>query len=201
MSASWKFWEKKKVSAPVPGQPPDNQTLADIVRGMQHAVNTAQGILQQHWRDTLDPYFDDETGKPITEKYLLPSGQLIEMPLIALVSPAGLVLDHMEIEMAVRIDASEVKPHRSASQEETAHHRTSLKCSFAPIKKGEDRSMNSVLVKMVFKAGDAPEGVARLIEEFTNSVVSKKSGPESSGTPDAPEAPEAPDAPAPTEIK
>jgi hypothetical protein len=161
---------------------------------MQHAVNTAQSILQQHWRDTLDPYFDDETGKPITEKYLLPSGQLIEMPLIALVSPAGLVLDHMEIEMAVRIDAAEVKPHRSASQEETAQHRTSLRCSFAPLKKGEDRSMNSVMVKMIFKAGDAPEGVARLIEEFTNAVVPKSQGPQSTepepSTPEAPVPPE-----------
>lgn len=197
MSSSWKFWEKKgKPPAPAPGDPPSSQTLADIVRGMQHAVNTAQSILQQHWRDTLDPYFDDETGKPITEKYLLPSGQLIEMPLIALVSPAGLVLDHMEIEMAVRIDASEVKPHRSASQEETAHHRTSLQCSFAPLKKGEDRSMNSVLVKMVFKAGDAPEGVSRLIEEFTNAVVPRKVGPESEGTP-----PADPEAPIPPETK
>lgn len=190
MSASWKFWQKKKEKALPP--PPSAQTLADIVRGMQHAVNTAQSILQQHWRDTLDPYFDDATGKPITEKYLLPSGQLIEMPLIALVSPAGLALDHMEIEMAVRIDSAEVKPHRSASQEETGQHRSSFHCSFAPLKNGEDRSMNSVMVKMVFKAGDAPEGVARLIEEFTNSVIPKAQGPQaiesSEPTPPEPEA-------------
>jgi DNA-binding protein Fis len=175
-----KFWtfRKKKESAP----PVDGQTLPDIVRGMQHAVNTAQQILQQHWRDTLDPYFDDATGEPVTQKYKLPSGHVIEMPLIALVQPQGLALDHMEIEMSVRIDQTEVKPHRSASQEETHQHRTSFKCSFAPVKNKEDRALNSVMVKMIFKAGDPPEAVARLIEEFTNTTMPRAdSGPKTAG--------------------
>ena len=185
MSKFWQFWnKKKKEEAPSSS----DQTLADIVRGMQHAVNTAQQILQQHWRDTLDPYFDDETGKPVTEKYLLPSGHVIEMPLIALVQPQGLALDHMEIEMAVRIDQAQKVAHKTAKQEDTTHMRTSFHCSFAPVKKGEDRSMNSVMVKMIFKAGDPPEAVARLIEEFTNATMPRQGDAPTSSTP-APEPP------------
>ena len=198
-SRFWEFFKKKKQpDGTSSGGPPGDsagQTLPDIVRGMQHAVNTAQQILQQHWRDTLDPYFDDVTGEPVTEKYKLPSGHVIEMPLVALVQPQGLALDQMEIEMSVRIDQTEVKPHRSASQEETNQHRTSFRCSFAPVKDKADRAMNSVMVKMIFKAGDPPEAVARLIEEFTNAVAPRKS---SEGAPSPePETPEPPVAPAP----
>jgi DNA-binding protein Fis len=183
----WQFWKKKNGDSPDPASAVgSSQTLADIVRGMQHAVNTAQQILQQHWRDTLDPYFDDATGEPVTEKYKLPSGHIIEMPLIALVQPQGLALDHMEIEMSVRIDQAEVKPHRSVSEPESSLHRTSFKCSIAPSKNKEDRAMNAVMVKMVFKSGDPPEAVARLIEEFTNSVTPRKEPGSSAPEPLAP---------------
>lgn len=189
MGKFWPFWKKREPTPP----PVSSQTLPDIVRGMQHAVNTAQQILQQHWRDTLDPFFDDETGECVTQKYKLPSGHVIDMPLIALVQPQGLALDHMEIEMSVRIDQTEVKPHRSATQEETHQHRTSFQCSFAPVKDKADRSMNAVIVKMIFKAGDPPEAVSRLIEEFTNATKPRKpDAPAPDATPPEPEPPAPP---------
>ncbi len=147
---------------------PNAQTLTDIVRGMQHSVNMAQVFSQQQHQDILGMWFDDD-GKPLTRKFPLPDGTVMEWPLVALVKPRSLDLDEMYVEMAVRMDSSIPKKHRTARGEETPHNRTSFRCSFTPM--GHARSgnrSNAVVVKMKFKAGDPPEAVARIIEEYTN---------------------------------
>jgi len=181
----WKFWQRKE-KAPTP---PTGQTLPDIVRGMQHAANTAQQMLQQHWRDTLDQHFDDK-GMPVIETFHLPSGHVLDVATIAMVSPKGLNLETLEIEMSVRIDQADTKTHKSASLEDTAHTRTSFRCSLAPVKDRASREMNAINVKMVFKVGDPPEAVARVIEEFTSLINPKKESPPA--LPAAPSPPESP---------
>lgn len=156
---------------------PSSNTLADIARGMQHAVNSTQHIVEHHYARMFERYFEEDAqgekgkGKPIMKTFLLPDGKNeISVPLISLIPTTGLVLDELEVQMAVRIDEASCKaadPEHDVSRPEVT--RTSFQVSFAP-RKGEDRTSNMVDIRMKFKAGDPPEAVARIIEQFTHTL-------------------------------
>ncbi len=171
-------WGKKE--PPKPPEGPGGQTLTDLTRGMQHAVNRAQEILERHYIEVLDRYFDtdkdEKTGierqypKIITFKI---DGADLHVPLISLVPPGGLTLDKMRIKMAVRIDKADVKKAGPQAYHKDDHlTRTSMQVSFASLKatQGTNRDMNAIEMTMFFKAGDAPEGVSRILEHYVNSI-------------------------------
>ena len=188
------WWPWKKKEAAPPGH--SSQTLADIARGMQHAVNSTQELVEQHYAQVIERYFEedkpsDKGGQGLYPKivtFKLPAGHVMTVPMIALVRPEGLMLKEMEVRMTVRIDQATVKPH--AKEGEHSHvTRTSFQCSFAPSAKGEHRSSNTVDIVMKFVSGDPPEGVARVIEPYaTTALPSKRTLP----SPEAPAAPETP---------
>lgn len=179
----WWPWKKKDDTPPQASA----QTLADIARGMQHAVNSTQELVEQHYAQVIERYFqEDKEGDPggaglypkiVTFK--LPSGHVMTVPMIALVRPEGLMLKEMEVRMTVRIDQAKVKPH--AHKGEPTHvTRTSFECSFAPRAREDGRSSNAVDITMKFVSGDPPEGVARVIEQYANSALpSKRALPDS----------------------
>lgn len=159
------FWNWKKKEP----QPETPQSLADIARGMQHAVNSTQELTEQHFQEIIARYFNDD-GSAISKRFILPDGSIMDVPLISLVPPAGLQLAEMTVEMSVRIDRSEIKSAHPDKQELT---RTSFKCSFSS-RKGDTNLEQSVIdITMKFVAGDPPEGVAKLMEHYTNTSTPK----------------------------
>lgn len=84
------------------------QTLSDIIRGMQHAVNTAQEILQDHQFELLSRYFDDD-GHPHMVHVKTPDGQVVNIPVITLIPQNTLTIKELEMDFAVRIASSELK--------------------------------------------------------------------------------------------
>jgi hypothetical protein len=178
-------WKKKK-------DPPSHtaQSLSDIARGMQHAVNSTQELTEKHFQGIVERYFTED-GKAIAKRFQLPDGSVLDVPLISLVPPAGLRLEEMYVEMEVRIDKCSLKEAHPDEKELT---RTSFECSFAPRKGSETSEQNVIEISMKFKAGDPPEGVARLMEYYANAAVPKppdKAGP-------SPAAPTKPGGPAPS---
>ena len=173
------FWPWKKKGSTPPSV--SSQTLADIARGMQHAVNSTQELVEQHYTQVIDRYFDEdkaEEGKapglyPKVVTFKLPDGHIMTVPMIALVRPEGLMLKEMEVRMTVRIDQAKVKPH-AAHGEHSELTRTSFECSFAPQAKNGDRSSNTIDITMKFVSGDPPEGVARVIEQYANTALPSK---------------------------
>lgn len=100
------------VPAAPPGAPPPTQSsqkrpehtgLADLARGLQYVVNEAAMAAHLHLGKTLDLFFD-KSGLPIYREVQLPDGRVVDVPLIALTPPANLMLDTMEVELAVRIN-------------------------------------------------------------------------------------------------
>lgn len=100
------------VPAAPPGTPPPTQSsqkrpehtgLADLARGLQYVVNEAAMAAHLHLGKTLDLFFD-KNGLPIYREVQLPDGRVVDVPLIALTPPANLMLDTMEVELAVRIN-------------------------------------------------------------------------------------------------
>ena len=168
------FWSFKKQKPA--GSSQTAQSLADIARGMQHAVNSTQELMEQHYARLIERYFD-ESGKALSKKFILPGGHEMEVPLISLVPANGLLLKELTVDMSVRIDQAQVKS-AAPEGEETHLTRASFQCSFAPHRgTSESKEMNSIDITMKFFAGDPPEGVARLMEYYVNALTPKKTEP------------------------
>ncbi len=82
---------------------PQNMGLADLARGLQYVVNETAMAAYLHTQKTLDLYFDAE-GNPLCRRVRLPGGAgVVDVPKLALTPPANLLLDQMEVSLAVRI--------------------------------------------------------------------------------------------------
>jgi hypothetical protein len=167
-------WGKKK-EPPKSPEGPGGQSLTDITRGMQHAVNRTQEILERHYLEQLDRYFEtDEDGKQYPKMVTFKiDGADMHVPMVSLIPPGGLALKKMQVKMAVRIDKADIKKAGPQAHHEKDHlTRTSFQVSFASIKatEGEKRDMNAIEVTMDFVAGEAPEGVSRILEQYINSI-------------------------------
>ena len=161
------FWPFKRRSKPTPGH---SHTLADVARGMQHAVNSTQELLERHYAQVLSRYFKED-GTADTKQFILPDKSRIDVPTIALIPASALVLKEMLVRMSVRVDCAQVK---TADVEDPSDPltRSSFQVSFAP---GSDsRESNVFNITMKFVGGDPPEGVARIMECYTNSVIARK---------------------------
>jgi len=165
--------------------PTTAQTLSDITRGMQYSVNAVQEILEQTYIRMLSRYFDESNNNEARTVTLKVSpNQEIEVPLIAIVQPNSLALQEMTVEMSIRIDDTTLKtgrpgPMLKADQTGTNEpspslNRTSFTVSIAPTGKPDaPRKGDVISVVMKFKAGDPPEGISRIIDEFTSKVLSR----------------------------
>lgn len=171
----WPFGEAEKAPEQLPSV--SEHTLADITRGMQHAVNSTQHLIEQHYIQTLEKFLPE--GKAITQRVFLPDGQhYLDAPLIAMIPAGGLKLKEMTVEMSVEVNHSVCK--KAAPRDvPTEITRTSFEVSFTP--RAQDRGANkkaashgsAIDISMKFVADDPPEGVSRLMEFFTNSLVPK----------------------------
>ena len=156
--------------------PPNNpqQKLTDITRGLHHAASTTAAMLAQQYIHLIDQFFDREKDGTMTAKMvkvLIDQGHYMMVPLISLVSPKGLALERMEVEMSVKIDEATAK-QATDNIDNSGATRSSFKVSMSPRVVTTDGRRSSELtdIKMIFTAGEPPEGISRIIEEYTNIV-------------------------------
>jgi hypothetical protein len=146
-----------------------NSSLSDVVRGIQHAVNTAVESTEKHYITTMQKFFDKKDGEEVYKPKMIEmevaEGQTMKIPLISLMAQNGLMLEEMKVNMTIQVKSTEVKTNNNIN-------RTSFSVVAAPnehkITKG-----NMVQVEMKFKAGDSPEGVERIAETLTNLIETK----------------------------
>ena len=165
------FWPFKRRAKP-PEE--DAHTLSDIARGMQHAVNTTQELLERHYAQMLSRYFNED-GTPITRAFVLSDGSHFDVPTIALVPASSLTLKETTVRMSVRVDDTTIK---RADVEDPSDHltRTSFQVSFTGGPGGSEQ--NAIDIVMKFVTGDPPEGVARIMEQYANRAMSRKAPPD-----------------------
>jgi len=154
----------------------NDNTLSSIVRGMQHAVNTTQEIVEDHYIRVFDRYFDQD-GKPKLLQFTLAPGKVVQAPLIAVVPLNALVLDEMSVEMSIEITGTSQKKVGTHA-DDAELDRSSFTVSFAPANRtggrtgsGTERKDSTIGIVMKFKRGDPPEGAARIMDEFCKAVV------------------------------
>lgn len=145
------------------------QTLTDIAKGIQYTVNAAQDVVEKFYIGLLDRYFDEDNN-PVNMAVNISDETTIDVPLITLVTPTGLELEELEVEMSLRVDGVNTKKETTRAGDEV--QRASFDISFS----GSNRKVknpNTIDMKMKFKKGDAPEGIQRIIESFANNVIPK----------------------------
>lgn len=147
-------------------------TLADIARGMQHAATAANQFIAHQYQQTLDPFFERGADGALTPKTIsiqLDSRHHVELPLVALSTPRGLMLEKMKVQMTVRTDA--VSKDEIASPLDD-YNIGNFHVSMSPSGKNKKgRNSQHVDIEMQFTALEPPESLMRLIDDYTNLVL------------------------------
>lgn len=161
-------------------------TLSDVARGMQHVVNATQEVLEQHYIRMLDRFLEPD-GSARTMSVKLKGPYRLDVPLITLLNPPSLALDEMQVQMSVRIDSESVKTFPPPAGASGTMSRSSFMVTMAPMPDASGtagpeshRPSNIIDITMKFKAGDRPEGVTRIINEFVAMMIPTTTQPEES---------------------
>lgn len=164
---------------PADPPPPDGPqgmpvTLADITRGMQHAASAANQLIAHQYMQALDPFFehsDDGRLVPKVIEMALDDEHHFALPLVALSTPRGLMLEKMKVFLTVRTDAVGQEDVVSAHPEDAVSR---FHVSMSPqSREGSGRDSGHVDIEMQFTVLEPPESVMRLIDEYTRQVLPK----------------------------
>ena len=152
----------------------NTQKLTDITRGMHHAATTTSAMIAQQYIMMVDQFFDslpDGSIRAKMVKIFVDDKNYMLVPLVSLVAPKGLTLDKMKVHMSVKITEAEAKLATSEYDNSEAE-RSSFTVSLSPrSKEGTRRRSDVVDIEMEFSAIEPPEGIMRLIEQYTNRVL------------------------------
>jgi hypothetical protein len=171
------------------------QTFADLIRGMQHAVNTAQEMLHDYQFQLVKKYFDDN-GFPIMQDIRLSDGRVVEVPWITLVPQSLLAIDEIDLDFAIQVASAETKGFIKSAHNKTqqanngvAPPRSSFTVAFARRASflgglfGKDKAQegqaqqepfDTIDVKIKFKSVDLPEGAQRVLDMLNVGIGEKK---------------------------
>ncbi len=175
-----------------------SQTISDVIRGMQYAVNTAQETLQDYQCSLLERYFNNETGEPIMKYVRLADGRQVEVPLVTLIPANMLTIDELEMDFSVHVASADIKLVDDSSfgqkpdgaQEAEADDtnkttRSAFNVFFSGTRHGGDDSKKSLFsrddkqttqgsdvidIHIKFKSVEEPEAAARIREMLNNQV-------------------------------
>ncbi|WP_256669384.1 DUF2589 domain-containing protein [Pseudomonas sp. MN1F] len=150
--------------------------LCDITRGLQEAAAATNSLIAQQYINLFDQFFDCDTqalGSPMKAKMVevaMDDRHLMRVPLFALVAPKGLTLERMQVDLSVRVKATEgLHALREASEQAGA---ASFKVTIgAQGRQAEARDPDEVQIRMQFHASEPPEALNRLIEEYTKLIT------------------------------
>lgn len=154
--------------------------LREITRGLQEAASATNSLIAQQYITLFDQFFDCDTqalGAPMKAKMVevaIDDEHVMRVPLFALVSPKGLALERMQVDLSVRVKGTEALPAQLADAEHAST--ASFKVTIgAQGRQGEQRDPDEVQIRMQFQACEPPEALNRLIEEYTNLILPVRS--------------------------
>ncbi|MFB4392190.1 MULTISPECIES: DUF2589 domain-containing protein [unclassified Pseudomonas] len=154
--------------------------LIDITRGLQEAAAATHTLIAQQYIQLFDQFFDCNTGalgSPMKAKMVevaMDDQHTLRVPLIALVSPRGLALERMQVDLSVRvngIDTRQFAQDNLPADTRGARFRVTVGASG---RRGDQRDPDEVQIRMQFHACEPPEAINRLIEEYTNLILPQR---------------------------
>lgn len=162
--------KQKKTEKSFQKQQQQSQTLSDVIRGMQYCVNTAAEITEQHYLSQLSDYFDED-GNPVMFTYRNSSGQIVEIPVFTLMNHAELLLDEINIKMALPVKYSEIKTEEVDSNAIEDFQVSRSVFYLDNLSTSPKRKQGEIEIEMRFKSGERPEAVSRIVDKLMNVGV------------------------------
>jgi len=149
--------------------------LREITRGLQEAASATNSLIAQQYINLFDQFFDCDTealGAPMKAKMVevaMDEQHIMRVPLFALVSPKGLALERMQVDLSVRVKGTEAQ---QALQAASATNAANFKVTIGSQgRQGDSRDPDEVQIRMQFQASEPPEALNRLIEEYTSLIT------------------------------
>ncbi len=139
-------------------------SFLDILRGIQHAVNAAQDMLQAQQLQSLQKFWDENNGKPVSKTIKVKDDEL-SIPLVALLPHNHLGMDDIEIKFCAKIEDMDHMVAVGVNSDDICA--ADLKLTLEGIKPGKDDTMQ---ITIRFKAQDSTEGLSRLIDEYNKHI-------------------------------
>lgn len=152
-----------------------SQTLSDLVRGLQHSVNTAMEMIETRNVELLGRYFAPD-GTPLSKRLNVNGNTAIDVPLISVVNPSTINIKEVEMDFSVQIVSSELRKKQAqdgfrAGNENTSFNnrlkRSNLEISFD----GNKDNASRMQVKIKFESKPIPEGLSRIIDEYDKTIA------------------------------
>lgn len=149
-------------------------TLSDMIRGIQHCVNSGVEIAEQHYIKTMDKFFYGD-GTPVTKTININETASIDVPLICLTNHGCLDFEEMRIKTKMCIDGIKEKEVDNelmmTAVDDYELTRGSFSVSLGDCK--DNSEMSVAEIEMVFKRKDPPEALSRVIDNINNLVKIK----------------------------
>ena len=159
-----------------------SQALTDVTRGMHHAALATSTMLANQYLYLIDQFFDKDENGILYAKMVsaqLDETHIINVPLISMVAPKGLVMDRMKVAMSVRMEEADIKDatHEFDNCEVT---RASFMVQLSPRSESSSqsggRASDIIDIEMEFTAIDPPEGIMKVIDEYINLIAPFEAG-------------------------
>lgn len=148
--------------------------LSDVIKGMQHAVNEAEKMLETHNLRSIKNFFYED-GDPKTVELHLDEDNYLEVPILALANHSSLMIDRLTMEFEAKIE--QVGIHNTEDvlgavrkDGEDSESTTERNARFSVGFSGQPDS-NSLKVRLEFRAAAQPEGLSRILDEYNKLVV------------------------------
>lgn len=140
--------------------------FSDILRGLQHAINSAQEILQVQQLQNIMKFFHED-GKPEIQKMIIDEKE-VNIPLMTLVPRSYLTMEDVEIKFKTKIGAigaDKIDNFNSSNDD-------SLSCANMQMQMDgiSVNDKNIMEVTIHFKNRDTPEGISRIIDEYNKKL-------------------------------
>ena len=141
-------------------------SFSEVLKGIQHAVNSTQEMLQVQQLNSLLKFWKSEDGEPVSQKVKVGDKEL-DVPLMALVPHDHLAMDDIEINFKARIGAVVHQNTESTLAAYSQVEHTDLRMELEAVRATDSDVME---IKIRFKRKDMTEGIARLIDEFNKQL-------------------------------
>lgn len=154
-----------------------SMTLSDVIRGIQHCVNSSLEIIEQYYLNMMQKYITEDENI-IIKRINIDNDHYMDLPLICLTGHDTLQIDKMKVKMKVNIRDMDLKQSMvdlEGDNEETESEymlsRTSMLVDVCNVKHEEDGT--NMEVQMTFTKSDPPESISRVIETLNNAIAIK----------------------------
>lgn len=159
--------KKKEMSRKDKKDKEDNKpayAFADILRGLQNAVNGAQDMLQEYQLHNLSAFWNRD-GTAVSQKVKL-GDKDVDVPLLTLVPHSQLAMEDVVIRFKTRIGAvasNDTNELQGMLKSGNSLSSANLQVEMEGVGAGDTDVMD---VTIRFKTKETPEAVARLMDEY-----------------------------------